>query len=201
MTAGCKRQFRNYHVQKRNSDSRYSKVARMLKQRGFLLLLLGCILAVATVFWGPGLQPATNKTAAISIAGKERIAVSDLSLLEELASDSEYVGNLKEITFSSIEIDPACLRLLDRLENVQTIGFYCCRNTDSAVPFLLQRKIDLLWFELGDLSPRSLQLLGKKQPMAEIAIEKELTKAEVEILRAFPSDVKISTSVPLRFYE
>jgi len=133
--------------------------------------------------------------------GQTYVSIMNLSLLRKLASDNSCVANLNEITFCSVTLDSSELQYLAKLKNVQTIGFYCCGNTDAAVPLLVDRDLKLLWFELGDLTPESLQVLGAEGRMQEIAVEKNLTRDEVAILKGFPSEISITTSFPLNAYE
>jgi hypothetical protein len=134
-------------------------------------------------------------------SGHNYAIIADTNLLTKLANDPVCIENLTDMTFSSVTLEAAHRQDLAKMVNLKAVGFYCCRNIDAIVPSLTELDLDLLWFEIGDLSLQSLTLLGDEKPMREIAFEQNLSEAEVAILKAYPDEIKVTTSFPLDAYD
>ena len=90
---------------------------------------------------------------------------------------------------------------LQKLKNVNTVGFYCCKNVDAILPVCSSMPLTLIFFELSDVSPESLKALANSSSIVEIVFEQNLTEDQVTILKSYPANIKITSSFPLDAYD
>lgn len=129
--------------------------------------------------------------------GATRVSIGNRELLHAIAADQRCIDNLSEITFSSITLDDRDQLDLKKLHKVSKIGFYCCKNVDAIIPTIRLLPLDLLWFEIADVTPEALETIRHSNSLKEIGFEQNLTEAQVRILKLFPATIKITSSFPL----
>ena len=93
--------------------------------------------------------------------GRTTATISDLSLLEMLADDSDCIENLASATFSSVSFRTSDGPKLEMLQNLIFIGFYDCRNVDSVISKCVGSQVHTISLETTPLSQESIEMLRK----------------------------------------
>ncbi len=138
---------------------------------------------------------------AIVKAGDNSIRVSHRDLLSAMSSDEDCVRNLRDVYFSSVEFQSGDAAEISKLSNVTSIGFYCCKNTDLAIPGCVQLHLASVFFETTPFSANTVELLGSIPTLISFGLEQNLSLEQVNAVKALQPRVKIKSSFPLDAFE
>ena len=93
--------------------------------------------------------------------GRSSVLISNLALLEMLASDADCAKNLVSITFSSVTFQTSDGPKLAQLKNLESIEFYCCKNADSVIENCVEPQIHTIALDTTPISQGSIDALRK----------------------------------------
>ncbi len=69
------------------------------------------------------------------------------------------------------------------------------------LPAASELSLNLLWFEIADITPEALKIIRRSKSIKAIGFEQQLSEPQVRILQSFPDTIKIKSSFPLNAYD
>lgn len=130
-------------------------------------------------------------------ADGSRISVDSPILVEMLANDPDCVANLTTLNFSMAELDDPRIAGINKLTNLQTIGFYDCQGMDAVATAIEgMHSIEKIWYEGGGFTAAGVKSLAALPNLKRLEIEWRVDSTYEDLLRSTLPNVEIKLPPP-----
>ena len=126
-----------------------------------------------------------------------RMSVDSPILVEMLANDPDCIANLTTLNFSMAELDDPRIASINKLNNLKSLGFYCCRDMDAvALAIEGMPSVERIWCEGEQFTAAGIKSLATLPNLKRVEFIWRVDPAYQEMLRATMPGVEIVLPPP-----
>lgn len=126
-----------------------------------------------------------------------RISVDSPILVEMLANDPDCIANLTTLNFSMAELDDPQISSINKLTNLKSLGFYCCRDMDAvALAIEGMPSVESIWCEGEYFTATGVKSLATLPNLTRVEFAWGVDPAYEQLLRSTLPNVEIKLPPP-----
>lgn len=126
-----------------------------------------------------------------------RMSVDSPILVEMLANDPDCIANLTTLQFSMAELDDPRIASINKLTNLESLSFYCCRDMDAvAMAIEGMPSVESLWCEGERFTAAGVKSLATLPNLKRVEFTWHVEPAYEEMLRSTLPGVEIVLPPP-----